>query len=134
MSLYPLLLVLCLFGSCVTVYLIWSRKKNEHPVCLIGKKCHVVLESKYNHLFGFQNDVMGLFFYISMLVLATLLHFDFGPSDLIFSVMKLSVFAASVVAGVFLYLQWKVLKAWCFWCIVSNTNTWLMAFIILFYL
>jgi len=59
---YFLIFILALIGIVETIYLIHQRKKQAKLVCLLGKNCHIVLESKYNKILGIHNDIAGLFF------------------------------------------------------------------------
>ena len=115
------LFTLSAIGISETVYLIEKRKKLEQPVCPIGKDCSKVLESKYNHLFGLHNDVVGLVFYIATALLTALLVIGWLQNlqtyfDL---TLRLMVVAAAGTSFFFTYLQWRVIRAWCFWCVMS---------------
>ena len=130
MSYFFTLLLLTHFGLVIAAYLIWTREHNIKPACVIGKDCQKVLQSKYNKLFFINNDLAGAFFYITMIGLIILLRYDIGPVDLMLSALKLLAAIGAITSGAFLVIQWKVLKAWCFWCTVSNINTWIIAYII----
>ena len=130
MSPFILLLILDLIGLSIAIYLVWKRKRDESPVCIIGEECHAVLGSKYNKIFGIHNDVLGVFFYLGMFGMVTLLKYDIGPVILLLQGLKLMVGGGAVMAAIFMFLQWKVIKKWCFWCITSNINTWIIAYIV----
>jgi uncharacterized membrane protein len=131
MSTFYLLLIPELLGLGIALYLVWSRKRNEKPVCVIGGKCNVVLESKYNKLFGLHNDVGGALYYLATLAFTVLLRYDIGPPDLLLAGLKTAAIVGAMMAAVLMVIQWKVLKAWCFWCVTSNINTGILALIIL---
>lgn len=131
MTLYSLLLLLELFGLSIAIYLIWSRKRNEEVICVIGKGCKQVLESKYNKIFGPHNDIMGALYYSSMIVLGLFLRYDLPLEGLWLWILQAMAITGIAMGVLLLYLQWKVIEAWCSWCIVSNFNTFLIAFIIL---
>lgn len=131
MTKFAILLALLIIGGLVALYLIWSRRKNGGPVCIIGKECHVVLESKYNRIFGIvHNDVMGLLYYLTMIALLNFLQFGIGQADEVLMAMRVIAGSGALMALIFTFIQWRVIKAWCFWCMVSNINSWIIAAIV----
>lgn len=133
MPIYYLLLLLQLFGLGTALYLAILRTRKELPHCVIGKGCGVVLSSKYNHIFGVGNDIMGALYYGAMIVLGFLLKFDLGPSFLWIPLLKLTAISGVVMACLLLFVQWKVLESWCFWCVTADINAILIALIIFLY-
>jgi uncharacterized membrane protein len=132
MTSYALLFTLAAIGISETVYLIKKRKKEEVPVCFIGENCHTVLTSAYNKTLGIHNDVLGLLFYITVAVSSALLvigRIDF--LNLVASTTKIIILAAALVSFYLTFLQWKVIRAWCFWCLMSAFTTWAMLLIVL---
>lgn len=131
---YAILLGLEVLGALIALYLIVKRKKEKQPFCVIGKKCNTVLESKYNSIFWIHNDVMGLLYYLAMIGLLLLLAYGIGPLDWWILAQKAFALIGAFMGVILMYIQWQELKAWCFWCIVSNVNTWIIAAIIIKYL
>lgn len=120
-------------GISETTYLIRSRKASEHPVCIIGHGCIKVLDSKYNMLFGIvHNDIMGLLFYLGVSFISGCFVLGFDPFNLWGIVLKGIVATGALLSTYFFYLQWKVIKAWCFWCLMSAATVFTMGAIILF--
>jgi|SRR3989344_6002523 len=133
MSSEALLFTLSAIGIAETVYLIKQRKIQKAPVCPVGSQeaCQIVLESKYNKIFGVHNDIFGLIFYLAASFLTALLVTEVGPKNLLESFIRLMI-GGGVVFSLFLtYLQWKVLRAWCFWCLMSAITILLMLIIII---
>ncbi len=131
MTAFALLFTLSAIGVSETVYLIRKRIAAERPVCPLGEDCTLVLASKYNKLFIIPNDVLGLLFYIAASFIAGFLVIGIEPLALWNFVFKLSVAAAALISLFFTYLQWRVIHAWCFWCLMSACTIWLMEGIIL---
>jgi len=131
MTSFALLFTLSAIGISETAYLIRKRIASEKPVCPIGEGCSVVLESKYNKIFIIPNDVMGLLFYISTAFITAFLVIGISPLAFWNLIIKLSVGFGSVLSLFFTYLQWRVIRAWCFWCLMSAFTIWLMGAIIL---
>ena len=134
MTLEALIFTIAAIGISETAYLIKKRKAGEKPVCLLGEDCQKVLQSKYSKIFGIHNDILGLFFYIFVSVITGFLVTDITPIanswfwDL---AMRFAVLAGALMSFFLIYLQWKVIKSWCFWCLMSAGTTFLMAAILL---
>lgn len=130
MSVLALIFTLSAIGISETAYLIRQRVASRKPVCFIGKNCAAVLESKYSRFFIIPNDLAGLFFYIFVSFLSAVLVVGSEPSgpdlrrwDI---TLKTVVAAGSFMSLVFTYLQWRVIRVWCFWCLMSAFTIWLM--------
>jgi len=131
MTPHALLFTLAAIGISETMYLIRKRRAQERPVCIIGESCHQVLESKYSRLFGVSNDVLGLVFYVAAAVLTALLVIGVGSAMWWDVSVKLLILGGAVMSAALTYLQWRVLHAWCFWCVMSATTVFLMSSIVL---
>ncbi|MBI2464374.1 hypothetical protein HYV57_05445 [Candidatus Peregrinibacteria bacterium] len=131
MTAFALLFTLSAIGISETAYLIRTRIEHEKPVCPIGESCVLVLNSKYNKIFIIPNDILGLLFYISASFISSFLVIGIGPLMFWELLFKLSVLIGAVLSLVFTYLQWRVIKAWCFWCLMSAFTIWFMGIIIL---
>lgn len=131
MTSFALLFTLSAIGISETVYLIRKRIASEKPICPIGEGCVTVLTSKYSKIFLIPNDVLGLFTYIIISFIAAFLVIGVQPIFLWDFVLKILVVVASLVSIFFTYLQWRVIHAWCFWCLMSAFTIWLMMGIIL---
>lgn len=133
MQIYAILFGLEVLGALIALYLIWKRKKQEQPLCIIGEDCSAVLESKYNSIFGVHNDIMGLLYYFVMIGLLLLFAYGIGPMEWWIIAQKALALIGAFMGVILMYIQWQELKAWCSWCIVSNINTWIIAVIIIKY-
>ncbi len=131
MTAFALLFTLASIGISETVYLIRKRIASEKPICPIGKDCSVVLSSKYSKFFLVPNDVLGLMAYIIMALVTAFLVIGIPHATIWFLILKVFVTIASIMSMIFTYLQWKVIKAWCFWCLMSAFTIWLMAIILI---
>ncbi|OHA09531.1 MAG: hypothetical protein A3A44_01965 [Candidatus Sungbacteria bacterium RIFCSPLOWO2_01_FULL_60_25] len=130
MTSYALLFTLAAIGISETVYLIRKRIAAQKPVCPIGEDCAVVLTSRWSKMFVVPNDVLGLLFYIMTSFIAAFLVIGIEPVSLWGIVFKLSVAIGALLSLFFTYLQWRVIRAWCFWCLMSACTIWLMGTII----
>jgi uncharacterized membrane protein len=130
MTSFALLFTLSAIGISETAYLIRKRIASERPVCPIGGGCALVLESKYNKIFIVPNDVLGLLFYIAASFITAFLVIGVPPLALWSLIIKLSIALGSILSLFLTYLQWRVIRAWCFWCLMSAFTIWLMGIII----
>ena len=128
-----LLLVLAASGLIETLYLIDKRYHAEAPACPIGDKgkCMMVLESEYNSLFGIHNDVLGLMFYIGVAAISLFLLVTPSAPPIVTLALQMMIAGGSVMSVFLVYLQWRVIKAWCFWCLLSAITTWVMGGVVL---
>lgn len=131
MTTLALIFTLAAIGISETVYLIRKRIASEKPICILGEDCVTVLTSKYNRLFFVHNDVLGFLTYIVIAAISAFLVIGIEPVFFWSLVLKILVFVASLVSIFFTYLQWRVIKAWCTWCLMSAFTIWLMGVIIL---
>lgn len=131
MTAYAFLFTVAAVGIIETIYLIKTRMRSEKPACPIGEQCAVVLASRFSKIFLFPNDVWGLLFYIVSALMVAFLMIGFEPAALWHMVLKIAIVTGSLFSIFLTYLQWRVIKAWCFWCVMSAFTVWLMGGIIL---
>ncbi len=133
MTAYAILFTMAAIGISETVYLIRTRREeNARVVCPIGGGCNSVLESKYNKLFGIHIDILGLLFYSSSAILMALVVIEVGPVEAFSGIVALLVLGAALMSTWFTYLQWRVIKHWCFWCLMSALTVTVMLTTLLF--
>ena len=128
---HVLLFVLAVIGIGETAYLIYKRIVKERPVCVIGKECHRVLESKYNKILGIPNEIPGLIFFIAISLVTAFLVIEWGPVIWWDILIKLLILGATLLSLYFVYLQWRVIKVWCFWCVSSAVLVFAMLLVVL---
>jgi len=129
---HALLFTLAAIGVSETSYLIRKRMAAEKPVCPIGEDCGIVLNSKYNKLFfGIHNEIIGILFYALFAAIMALIVIDIDTSIPWLTIIYFFLVAASIMSLIFTYLQWQVIKAWCFWCIMSAATIGLMDLIVI---
>ena len=117
------LIVLGMLGIADAGYLIWKRRKSQPLVCPIGHDCNAVLNSKWNQILFVKNDILGLLFYVFVILAAIFLFLNMGEVSKVFMV-KIVLIIASGLAIIFstflVFIQTKVLKDYCFYCLVSD--------------
>ena len=114
------LVVLAILGVFVSGYLIKKRVKKETLVCPMDGGCEKVVQSKWNHILVIKNDVAGLFYYI--LILFLVFYLFFVSEELLFFSKLISGIA--LFFSVFLaFIQAKVIREYCFYCLISALIT-----------
>lgn len=131
MTSHALFFTLSAIGISETAYLVRQRIANKKPVCFLTKDCHKVLESKYKKLFGIHNDLVGLLFYVILAFLASFLVIEMRPLFLWHLLAQVMILGGTIMSIFFIYLQSRVIRAWCFWCLMSATTIFLMAIILI---
>lgn len=117
-------IVLCFLGILDSGYLVWKHRRNSHTplVCPLDHDCSKVTESKWSHIFGVRNEVLGLGFYV--VLLAVTLFPLFKPAPSFFPLLLLFLSAGGTLFSLFLlYVQLKIIKDYCFYCIISALIT-----------
>lgn len=128
---HALLFTIAAIGISETSYLIRKRIAAQKPVCPIGEGCETVLNSKYNRLFfGIHNDLAGMAFYVAFAALIAFIVIGAGPAETWLLFANLMLLGATAMSLIFTYLQWRVIRAWCFWCLMSAATVGLMDIII----
>ena len=126
-----LIFSLSIIGISETAYLIRKRVASEKPLCPIVNGCDIALTSKYNRIFIIPNDILGLLSYVIISIFAAFLVMEIQPIFLWDFFLKILIAIASLFSFFLTYLQWRVIRAWCFWCLMSAFTIWLMGIIIL---
>ena len=131
MTSLALLFTLSSIGISETAYLIRKRTASQNPICYIGSGCAQVLNSQYSKTLFIHNDILGLLFYITASVITALLVLEIDPSNYLSLAFKTLVALGSLGSIFLTFIQWRVIKQWCFWCLMSAFTIWLMGVIIL---
>ncbi|MDP6642136.1 MAG: vitamin K epoxide reductase family protein [Candidatus Nanoarchaeia archaeon] len=116
------LIVLALLGIIDSGYLTYKHFKREKKlVCPIGDNCSDVVESDYGKTFGIKNEILGLIFYLSAFVIGIYLLYD--GSLLIKNILLIGSGLGVLFSGFLTYIQAKILKNYCFYCLISAALT-----------
>lgn len=125
MDLHLIIFILSLVGFAEAVYLNYECRRNRTPVCIIGNNCATVWESQYSKTFGVSNEVLGLIYYATLAVVEWMVFS--GDTSTIFAMGEYIILIGGAVMSVyFFFVQWLLIKAWCFWCTLSAVIVWIM--------
>lgn len=131
MTVLSLLFTLAAIGISETSYLVKVRRAHENPVCLNGENCQIVLRSKYSHLFFVGNDLLGFLYYLAITLVLGLIVSDTGPTAQWTTMLGFMLLFGGIISIFLTYLQWRVIRAWCTWCLMSAGTIWLMSLLFL---
>ena len=110
------LIVLSFLGVVNASYLTWKHYRKQPLECPITGGCEAVVESRWSKIFFVRNEVLGVLHYL--FVLAAALAIFFVQADiktfLIFETGGALLFSIFLV-----YVQAKIIKKYCFYCLVS---------------
>lgn len=123
--------VLSVLGIAETAYLIGKRIAMEKPFCPMGGDCDLVLTSKYNHLLGVPNDILGLLSYMAVAAISAALYLGISSVLPLALLLHIIVAMACIMSAVLIYIQWRLIKAWCFWCLISSLTVLIMGAMLL---
>ena len=112
-------IVLSLAGLVNAGYLSYKHFQKKPLVCPINHDCNAVVESKWGHMFGVRNEILGILYYLAMF--AGILIFILKP-NLILDISNY-IFIGTAIGLIFsaflTYLQKFVIKEYCFYCLIS---------------
>jgi len=104
-------------GFIDSAYLSVLHYKNVIPPCSILRECETVLTSQYATIFGVPNALLGVFYYLVVVVLSVL-YFDTKQVKYLITAMG-AIILGFIFTLWFLYLQAFVIKAFCEYCLLS---------------
>ena len=118
---FNLILIFSLVGFLVSFH-IWNKKKHkEKLVCIVGKNCEAVVRSKYRKTFGIDNTIMGMTYYFIMIILTSFQVFsEIFISGTIILWETIITGGATIFSLSLIFIQLRVIKEWCEYCLISS--------------
>lgn len=110
------ILILAFLGFLDSTYLTVLHYKNVIPPCSITQGCEKVLTSSLAVIMGIPLSMLGSFYFTLMFALAVL--FFQKKQELIRKALIFFATAGIIVGVVLFYIQWKVLFAFCQYCLL----------------
>ena len=104
-------------------YLVWKHYKKMPLVCPLDHDCGVVTESKWSKFFFIRNGVLGMFFFIALLLGILTALFIPSLAQGIFSILLLVTGGGLLFSLFLVFIQIHVIKDYCFYCIISASIT-----------
>jgi uncharacterized membrane protein len=119
------IIIFGLAGAFISGYIAKTKNKGEHIVCPFGQNCNLVVNSRFSHFFGIRNEMIGLFYYIVVVLFYVALLFVSIPQNIIFYVLLITVLAF-VFNLHLIFTQLIVIKKWCTTCLGSSATSFLI--------
>lgn len=113
-----LVFIFSLLGLFVAAFLLYEYNFSTSVICPTGGGCDVVRTSIYSSFLGVSIPIWGVVFYLGMAVLSVV------RSQKLFHKIVAKLHLLGAIAGVgfgiyLTYLEVFVIKAICFWCVLS---------------
>lgn len=114
-----LIFVFSLLGLLISAFLAYEYSRPEGITCPItGAGCDIVRNSAYSSMFGISLPFYGIAFYLFVAVLSILL--TNSSKKPIMYMLRSVIILFGFLFGLYLTgLEAFVIKAFCFWCVVS---------------
>ena len=119
---YPYTLALSVLGLIIAFY-IWHKKKNKEKLfCVFGKNCDKVIKSKYAKTFGIDNTIIGMLYYIFVMIISIVaLLFPVISTFSLFAIGFILIVGIAVLFSLYLTcVQLFVLRELCEYCLGST--------------
>ncbi|MAG12000.1 MAG: hypothetical protein CMI52_04320 [Parcubacteria group bacterium] len=121
MTYFVIIAFLSLIGFAVTYYMYETTRVHKKMSCPLGHDCMKVVESKYGRLFFVRNEVWGIAVYLTVFFGSILAEVTTGDPSYFFQlIVILAIIPAAVMSLMLTFIQFAVLKKYCFWCMVAN--------------
>ena len=128
------LIILSVIGFVVSFYIFYSKKYHKPLYCPIGHSCDEVVKGKYGKIFGIENSIPGMLYYVLIFFygFSLLINRNIFKEGIIYYFIVIASFG-SVLFSIYLTgVQAFVLKKWCDYCIVSSIVSVLILFVLIF--
>lgn len=112
-------IILAILGVIDTAYLFYRSRQKKPMICPMNHDCSVVTESKWNKTFFVKNDTLGLIFYIGVLILLIIGFYKTDLRQLLYTLMLIGTGGGILFSAFLVYVQLKIIKDYCFYCMVS---------------
>ncbi|MBI2632888.1 MAG: vitamin K epoxide reductase family protein [Parcubacteria group bacterium] len=120
-----------IIGFADAAYLTLAHYRGATPVCSIINGCEKVLTSSYSTIFGIPVALFGVIIY-AIIFIATLFYYGTGKKQF-FIIYALSVSIAFLASLYFLSIQFFVLSAFCFYCLIFAAASIILFILLLIY-
>ena len=119
MYLYKLFILLSLIGAADAIYLTYKHFKKQLLVCTIGERCSDVVESRWGNIFGIRNELLGIAYYVSMLLSAVGILVLPAYTELFHLLIGIGTSVGLLFSIILTLIQRYSIGAYCFYCLIS---------------
>lgn len=125
-----LIFVFSLLGLAVSAFLFYEYSLSGPVACPVGQGCNIVRSSPYSSLLGISLPILGILFYLFMSGLSILRTRNLLDKRL--TGLQLLAALAGFGFGIYLTsLEAFVIKAYCFWCVLSFIISGVILFLVI---
>lgn len=121
-KLFYLIFLLSILGNLNSYYLLWQLTQNKKTgrkiFCLVGENCSLVVTSKYGTIFGIKNEILGIIYYSTLIILLIINQLGLITRFSALIALILVILAATYSLYL-LYVQALKIKTFCSWCLIS---------------
>lgn len=116
-------IALALGGIINSAWLAYQHRKKKPLICPFDHDCSIVTESKWSNFLGVRNEMLGILFFVFMFGAA--ISFLINPALGVKMFLPVALLASGSVAySIFLaYIQFFIIKDYCFYCLISALFT-----------
>lgn len=114
-------IVLAVGGVIDTANLMYrhAMKAKRPVICPLKGDCNAVTEGEWSTTFGVRNDLLGLLYYLAALAGILVSLFMPGVRSTIYLLLIVMTGGGLVFSAYLVYLQAKVIRQYCFYCLLS---------------
>src|SRR3989344_2583936 len=111
------IIILSIIGIINASYIAIKKKRHERLTCYIGHDCNKVIKSRYSKMFGIDNEIIGIIYYIFLIIAVIILsNYDNNLlSHIFFGIISVATLSSLALV----YIQIKILKEYCDYCLYS---------------
>lgn len=115
-------------GFIVSLYIYRQKRKKKTLICPREGNCEKVVHSTHATVFGINNEVLGVVFYVAQAILWTIMLIAPQLVSGWYLLLMVLLTAGGVLFSVYLIaLQALIIRAWCMWCLGSSAAVVLLA-------
>ena len=109
------LIVLSILGIINAGVITKKRFKKQKLVCPVNNKCEEVVNTKWSKILFIKNDILGILYYVLTLISAL---YSFSTNSVLAETKIIS--GVALLFSIFLvFVQAKIIKEYCFYCLTS---------------
>ena len=116
-----------LFGLFVSSYLLYTYVSGGPIRCAVTHGCDVVRSSSYAWSYGIPRPLMGVAFYLFLFGLLIARAVSVKWNHPLHRLTQATIVIGLIESIYLFFIQWQVLKAFCFWCLLSGAATIILA-------
>ena len=129
-----IIILLAIIGFVISFLIWYTKTNNKKLVCIIGKDCNKVINSKYSKTLGINNEILGMLYYALLIAISiAMLKSHFFSTINIVNIGRIIIAGFSALFSVYLtYIQIFKLKEYCEYCWAVNVINIIIFLVILF--